>query len=689
MTGNANFQKAYIAFQGGRFAECIQLLDPALESEKPEPTTLLIAAQCHMKLGNGSEAEALYKHLATLQPSNKETFLKMAADAAALANTQHDSSNWPLSPALVDQMLVSLNSAPPLAVEIMNLYRQGAFDQAANRFDMLIATRAISNPSVPIVVLAGICNERIGNIDKAAHFLGNAGLQPGLHQITLLKAAFNLFQKLLHEKSAIPDIGYETAKRLVQLEPRNFDAAVYYRYAMHTTCAIEDLRNYNAKALAGLKEKDTFFQTNEILHSHLCWCADEALNASIENKAPDTTFTEASREKRKRRPHTFSNKIRIGYLTADLYAEHPTSILFKGVLAAHDPAKFEITLYCYTQGKFSDTDLAFRKTLPNLVVVKNLSDQQVADLIRKRGTDILVDLKGPTSEARSDILNIGGAPIQAAWLGFPGSGTGIDCDYIISDPIVTPDSAIPFYHEKFCRLPDSYQCNDGMGRPLPASLTKADLGISENTFLFACFNSMNKFSPQIVDLWADILHRVEGSKLALFNNHARQKQNFLSAMANKGLGEDRFHFLPRASYRDHLARIPAADLGLDCYPYNGHTTTSDMLWMGLPLLTFKGSNFASRVSESLLKSLGMDELVANNAEAFVEQAVSLAAQPETLATLREKIVSNRFRAPLFDTERFTRHLERGFEIMVERHKAGQAPDHFDVPPLPARDAPFR
>ncbi len=318
-----------------------------------------------------------------------------------------------------------------------------------------------------------------------------------------------------------------------------------------------------------------------------------------------------------------------------------------------------------------------------------MSDEDAARLIRARGTDILVDLKGPTSGARPGILNLGGAPIQVAWLGFPGSGRGIDCDYIIGDPVVTPETSAPYYHEKFCRLPETYQCNDGLNRPLPDARTKADIGIDESTFLFASFNSMSKLSPDIIDLWAQILLRVDESKLALFCSYDKQHQNFLAAMARHGLSADRFVFLPRATYADHLARIPAADLGLDCYPCNGHTTTSDMLWMGLPLLTFKGSNFASRVSESLLNAMGIDELVMENAEVFVDRAVSLANEPETLTRLRAQIIDNRFRAPLFDTKRFTGHLERGFEIMSERYKSGIAPDHFDVPPLPPCTSPFR
>ncbi|MCO6185573.1 hypothetical protein [Rhizobium sp. L1K21] len=689
MTGSAKVQQAYKAFQAGNFAQCLNALGPVLEADTLDQAALLIAAQCHVKLGNGEAAATLYARLADLQPSNRDRFLKLAAESAATGVREGMRDADILPTTIVEQMLAARPAHEPALQNLITLYRKETYRQATDDFDALVASGSITDLPVAIVAMISDCHEKLGNIEKAAHYRAVAGLQPSPHQARLLNAALPLFRKLLLEKGALPDVAYEAAKRLVSLEPRNLDASSYYRYAMHTTCAIEDLRAYNAHALKGLENSDAFLRTNEVLHSHLCWCADERLNAQIQNTALRTKFTAASRQARRQRPHQPAKKIRIGYLTADLYAEHPTTLLFKGVLAAHDLERFDVTLYCYTPDKFSDADRAFRKTLPNLVTITHMSDEEAAQRIRARGTDILIDLKGPTSDARSDILNIGAAPIQAAWLGFPGSGTGIDCDYVISDRIVTPDSSKPFYHEKFCRLPESYQCNDGFARPLPPPMSKTELGIAEDTFLFASFNSMNKLSPQIIDLWAEVLQKVVGSKLALFNNHEKQKQNFLSAMALKGLGPDRFHFLPRAGYRDHLARIPAADLGLDCYPYNGHTTTSDMLWMGLPLLTFKGSNFASRVSESLLRAADMEELITENASAFVEKAVALSQQPETLQALRNKIIANRFRAPLFDTERFTRHLERGFEMMLERFQAGQEPDHFDVPPLPAHDAPFR
>lgn len=680
-------EQARTAYDAGEFRRSLDLLAPLLEGAHEDAQTLLIAAQCQMQLGATGKAADIYRQLADLQPASRDMFLQLAGKlvGGAPAPTALLSG---ISASEIHQMLTSTDRRNPDMASVISAFEQARFYSLVEMFETHLASARSSAPSPGILAMAAHAYEHLNDTEKAAHYYAHAGKLPSLNQRALLKAAFSLFQNLFTRKGLIPDLGIETARLLIERDPENLEAARYYRFVLQATCAIDDLRAYNARVLNGLKRGVDFFKKAEVLHSHLCWCADETINASIEPSVTYAPFTPASRQARRRQPHTFGEKIRIGYLTSDLYAEHPTSLLFKGVLAAHDPAKFDVTIFCFANRDFSDADRAFRKTLSNLITIGHLGAEAAAKLIRNHGIDILVDLKGPTSDAWPDLVNAGPAPIQAAWLGFPGSGNGIDCDYVISDQIVTPESARPHYHEKFCRLPETYQCNDAFTRPLPDPRGKMEMGVSPDTFLFASFNGMNKLSPQIVDLWAEILKRVENAKLALFCSNDRQRSNFLAAMNHLGLNQDRFIFWPRASYEEHLARIPAADIGLDCYPYNGHTTTSDMLWMGLPLITFKGSNFASRVSESLLKAIGMEKLVAEDQAGFIELAVSLANDPGKLGALRDQIAENRFRMPLFDTERFTRHLECAFEMMIKREKSGLEPEHIDVPALPLRTNPF-
>ncbi|WEZ85162.1 hypothetical protein P6U16_20435 [Rhizobium sp. 32-5/1] len=363
--------------------------------------------------------------------------------------------------------------------------------------------------------------------------------------------------------------------------------------------------------------------------------------------------------------------------------------LFQGVIIRHDPEKFDVTLFCHTEDKVIGTDKGMRKRYGRIVQIGHLSDEKAAQLIRKQGIDILVDLKGHTKRTRIDLINLGPAPIQSAYLGFPGSGTGIDCDYVISDPIVTPDSSKPHYHEKLCRLPESYQANDDTHRTLPHAATRTEAGLPETGIVFASFNAIRKITPAAARLWVKILDAVPDSVLWMMCEDEFARSNFLQYVTDVGLEEDRVIFAKSAPYEQHIARLQAADIGLDTFPYNGHTTTSDKLWAGLPVVTMKGSHFASRVSESLLTALEMPELVAPDAAGYVKLCADLARDPHRLKAIREKLLGKRFTAPLFDTERFTRHLEDAYVRMVERAKAGLEPDHIDIPARPARTEPFR
>ncbi len=259
MNNAATFQDAYRAFQAGDFARCAEILAPALDTEKADNATLLIAAQCHSKLNNGKTAGELYTRLAEAQPSNKATFLKLAEEAAAKGDARESREDQPLTAGFIDQLLSNAPVPDMRTAEIIGLYRKAAFADAAEKFENLLADRTISDPAIATVAMIGYCNMHAGNLEKAAHYLAHAGLSPSLHQTHLLNAALELFQTLLVEKNLIPEIGYEAVKRLATLEPQNTKAVIYHRYTMHMTCAIDDLRSFNAIARAGLERGDTLF----------------------------------------------------------------------------------------------------------------------------------------------------------------------------------------------------------------------------------------------------------------------------------------------------------------------------------------------------------------------------------------------------------------------------------------------
>lgn len=382
-------------------------------------------------------------------------------------------------------------------------------------------------------------------------------------------------------------------------------------------------------------------------------------------------------------------KLRIGYLSSD-YHEHATMRLIEDVFALHDREAFDITLFCHTepgqrywQQRNLPPDILF-----SMVHVGPLDDRAAAAEISARGIDILVDLKGHTMGARLGIVKRSDAPVKVTFLGFPGSVMGAGIDYAIADPVVTPDEAIPFFEEKLCRLPETYQPNGSLNRPLPSVASRASEGLPADAFVFASFNAIQKITPDVFRLWVRILKAVPGSVFWIFAERSEARAHLLNAFRAEDIADERIVFTGGIPYARHVARLGLADLGLDSFPYNGHTTTSDMLWAGLPVLTMKGHAFQARVSESLLGAARLDGLVADDPEDFVHRAVSLAASPDRIAMLKARIEENRFRAPLFDSERFTRHLERAYRLMADRAREGLLPTLIDVPALPPRIGPF-
>lgn len=563
---------------------------------------------------------------------------------------------------------------------VMQAFRAGDWHGCLLHAAPLLAT---GSAPAQIVVAAAQSYSRLGHMPEAAHFYEQAAdLMPGEAPLLLTLAA-RIRSQLFQENEALADL-----RRVQAMDAMSVEGLFTLRQLLRPRLALAELAALDDRVRRGMMAGEAWAFDNEDPLFHLMWCGDERLNSLVRHMPSGQPFAPEARAARRSRPHRFAEKIRIGYLTNDVSDQHPTMILLQGVLDNHDPERFDVTLFCYTDADLADTDITFRKRYPHLVSIRDLDDDAAAALIRDRGIDILVDLKGHTRGARVDLVNKGLAPVQVAWLGFPGTCYGIDCDYVVGDPIVLPQGSEPYFHELFCRLPETYQSNDWRLRPLPPPIPRSALGLPDDAFVFGSFNKPAKITAEVAALWAGVLHAVPGAVLWLLCQPGPARENFTAHMQTLGITKDRLVFAPRADYEAHIARIQAADIALDTFPYSGHTTTSDCLWAGVPVIALKGTNFASRVSESLLTAIGLPELVASDHAGFVALAARLAARPEELAALRARLAANRLRAPLFDTERFTRHLEHAFEVMAERAQAGLEPQAFDVSPLPPRTTPF-
>ena len=368
-------------------------------------------------------------------------------------------------------------------------------------------------------------------------------------------------------------------------------------------------------------------------------------------------------------------RIAVGYLSGD-FRDHAISHLIGGLFAHHDRARFRV--HAYSTG--SDDGSTFRRQVAEgcdaFVDLQKAGPVEAARRIRGDGIDILVDLNGHTASGRLDILALRPAPVQVTYLGFPGTSGADFIDYVIADSVVAPPQRDGAFSEAVVRLPGTYQANG----PQPVSgdrPTRRDCGLPEEAFVFASFCAPYKIEPGIFDLWAEILRAVDGSVLWLFRGNGAVEENLRHEAAVRGLGPERLVFADRLPKDRHLARVGLADLALDTRIYGGHTTTSDMIRAGVPVVALRGGHFASRVGAGLLEACGLGDLVAEDASEYVDMAVRLARDPAVLAAVRDRVTAARD-GTLFDTAAFARRLERAFEAMWNRHRTGEAPESLAI-----------
>ena len=371
------------------------------------------------------------------------------------------------------------------------------------------------------------------------------------------------------------------------------------------------------------------------------------------------------------------DRIRVAYLSAD-FNEHPTAYLTAGLFELHDKSRFEITALSFGQNDNSPPRRRLEAAFEHFIDVGGNSDQEIAALMHRAEIDIAVDLMGFTKDNRLGVLARRAAPIQVSYLGYPGTMGAPYMDYILADATVIPEDHDVFYAERVVRLPGTYQINDNRRAISQHTPTRGECGLPQNGFVFCCFNNPQKITPEIFDIWMRLLRATEGSVLWLITGNAKVAANLRAEAEKRGVAAERLIFAPKAGVADHLARHRLADLCLDTLPYNAHTTASDALWAGLPVLTCLGETFAGRVAASLLKAIGLDELITRTLAEYEALALRLSRDPVYLASLKDTLIRNRDASLLFDTQRATRHIETAYRSMAEIARRNEKPRSFNV-----------
>jgi predicted O-linked N-acetylglucosamine transferase (SPINDLY family) len=356
-------------------------------------------------------------------------------------------------------------------------------------------------------------------------------------------------------------------------------------------------------------------------------------------------------------------KIRLGYYSADFY-NHATCMLMAELFEKHDKSKFELFAFSFGPDIKDPMRARVEAAFDQFIDVSTMSDKEIAEFSRMLGIDIAIDLKGSTKDHRFGIFSYRAAPVQVSYLGYPGTMGAEYIDYLIADKTLIPEESQKFYTEKIAYMPHSYQVNDRSRVISDRVFTKQEAGLPEEGFVFACFNSNYKITPDVFDVWVRILHSVKGSVLWLFEENKTAAINLRKEALKRGLAPERLVFAPKMELSEHLARHKLADLFIDTLPCNAHTTASDALWAGLPVLTCMGESFASRVAASLLNAIEMPELITSSLEEYEELAIALGNDHQRVLALKQKLENNRLTTPLFDSSLFTKDIENLYKNLV-------------------------
>jgi predicted O-linked N-acetylglucosamine transferase (SPINDLY family) len=618
------------------------------------------------------------------------------------------------------------------------LYQQAISQHQSGNFDKAIEIYRLLDkryPKTPHVLnMLGTAEAERGNFLESIEILGellkinpdipvvlnNRGI--ALHKLKRFEEALQSFDHALQLKPDLAEVHYNRGKALLDIK-RLDEAVLSFDRAIQLQPDYPGAHNNRGVALLGLKrfdeavlsfdraiqlQPDNDFWSGNRFNTKLSCCdwenfdkhKNEISNGIINNKKMTSPFVtlfltdSLDIQKQSARiwvkntcistnatinpaKYPLHDRIRIGYFSADFY-DHATLHLMAEMLEKHDRSRYE--LYGFSFGPESNDPWRQRaqKCFDRFFDVRLKSDQDVAMSARELQIDIAVDLKGFTEDSRPNIFALRAAPVQVNYLGFPGTMGAEFMDYIVADKITIPESDRRHYTEKVVYLPGCYQVNCRNRDVSSKILTRGELHLPQDGFVFCCFNNNHKIAPEMFDSWMRILQQVDESVLWLFKGNGWAVDNLRMEAEKRGVTAQRLVFAESLPVGEHLNRMRHADLFLDTLPYNAHTTASDALRMGVPLVTLAGNAFAGRVAASLLNTLDLGELIAHSAEEYEKISVDLAMNRDRLQGIKEKLNANVQTSSLYDSERFTRHIEKAYDLMYERYRNDLVPDHIVV-----------
>ena len=653
----ALYQRGVAAAQKGYFLEAIQYLDKFVRLNQQVPQVFKDLGYLYRKVAQYDNALAAYTQAIALAPDDLQVY--------------ESRGNLRIQRQQPEAALADFDTAIRLKPDYVNAhYNRGLaliqLKQITAAIDSFHTAFSLEPDFFEAFYNHGVALQSVRQYPAAlASFDQTLHLKPDL-----LEAHYNRGLVLLELKRL--DAALVNFEKVVSLKPDyDFLWGVYVDTKMRLcdwSTFERDIALYEKNILSKKKVAHPFMALSVLDNPQLHHIVAKVYAASQRSETI---------EKAPFKPREPDGKIRIGYYSSDFH-RHATSALIAELFERHNRGRFELYGFSLGPQQYDDMRQRVSAAFTRFIDISVMSDVEVSRLSRELGIDIAVDLNGYTTHARTGLFAAGCAPVQATFLGSPGT-MGADYNhYIVADNVViTPETEANFT-EKVVYLPHSYQVNDSQRQISERLFTRGELGLPEFGFVFCCFNSSHKLLPATFAGWMRILKAVEGSVLWVLGDNASVTQQLQQQAVAQGVDANRLVFATRMSPDDNLARQKRADLFLDTFPYNAHTTASDALWTGLPVLTRTGQSFASRVAASLLTAMGLPELITDSQEAYEQKAIELAQQPDLLKALKQKLEANRLTTPLFDCQLFAKHIELAYEEMHRRHQAGLPTEHIHV-----------
>lgn len=635
--------------------EALAVSDEALRLIPDQPSALLCRAVALTALERIEEAITAYGAVLRFKPR----------DSVARGKRAHLLAQMERYDEAVADFDAALRSDPRntnlLILRGIALSQLRRFDQAIASYDAAIATDATIAEAH---FNRGLAFDELERNEDAVRCYDQAlALRPDyVAALNNRSAALALLRRFAEARAGI--------ERMLELEPDHIHAFGALAHLMLYTCDW----SRRAEIEAGLREHVLAAKIEIPPGTLLGYLDDPALQLAcarnyVARNLPDQQPYVG--------PMHTHDRIRIAYLSADFH-EHPTARLAIELFERHDRSRFDVTAISFGPDDGSAMRARSKAAFEKFYDVRFMNNADVVALLRKLEIDIAVDLKGYTQNARAPVFARRAAPIQVNYLAFPGTLGAEFYDYILADAIVAPMTLQPFFAERIVHLPQCYQPNDSK-RAVPINTsTRAEAGLPENGLVFCSFNNSFKIAPRFFDVWMRLLGAVDGSVLWLIEDSKEASANLRREAMARGIDPRRLVFAPRVLPDDHLARHRLADILLDTLPYGAHTTASDALWMGVPVVTCLGQAFAGRVGASLCNAVGLQELIARDLAEYEHIALALARDPQRLATIKSRLESGRMQYPLFDAESYCRGVEAAYEKMWARHRNGESPEPFAI-----------